>query len=293
VRTRTALILGAVIVLLLGAGAWLLLTRPGGPLPITLRGPSCDARTDAGLATLSPDQMANAATITAVGLRRGVPDDGIVVALAVALQESKLTNLDGGDRDSVGLFQQRPSQGWGTPDQLHDQRFAAGAFYASLLRVKGWQQMRVTDAAQRVQRSAYPEAYERWTGEAQVLTQALAGRVGSAVTCTLIGAPAQTGPAAAAALDQGLRLDWGDQITTFASVGAVGLVVVADDTNAGWQFAHWIVAHAAGTGVARVRFAGREWSATSGAWQDAASKETDIPATDTPETHVVAEVFGN
>ena len=115
--------------------------------------------------TLVPARMANAATIAAVGLIRGVPRRALVVALATALQESKLDNLTGGDRDSVGLFQQRPSQGWGTVEQIADPRYAANAFYTALLKVHGWQNMRVTDAAQAVQRSAYPEAYQQWAAD--------------------------------------------------------------------------------------------------------------------------------
>src|SRR6188768_4086943 len=113
--------------------------------------------------------MANAATIAAVGLTKKVPDRAIVVALATSLQESKLENLSGGDRDSIGLFQQRPSQGWGKPEQISDPRYAATKFYNALLKVKNWQGMRVTEAAQRVQRSAFPEAYEKWADDAQVL----------------------------------------------------------------------------------------------------------------------------
>ena len=115
--------------------------------------------------------MANAATIAAVGLRRKLPDQAVVVALATALQESKLENLDGGDRDSVGLFQQRPSQGWGAPDQLQDPRYASTKFYNALLKIKNWQELRVTEAAQRVQRSAFPEAYDKWADEALVLAR--------------------------------------------------------------------------------------------------------------------------
>src|SRR5262245_58022519 len=81
--------------------------------------------TDIGDVSLDPDQMANAATIAAVGVRRGLPLRAVQVALAAAMQESKLTNLPGGDRDSIGLFQQRPSQGWGTEQQLADPRYAA------------------------------------------------------------------------------------------------------------------------------------------------------------------------
>ncbi|WP_066520554.1 LysM peptidoglycan-binding domain-containing protein [Curtobacterium ammoniigenes] len=122
---------------------------------------------------LTAEQRANAAIIVSVGRQLGVPPQGIVVALAAAMQESGLRNLAGGDRDSVGLFQQRPSQGWGTPVQLQNQRYAATLFFGGpnnpnagttrgLLDVPGWQSMTVTQAAQAVQVSAYPNAYGQW-----------------------------------------------------------------------------------------------------------------------------------
>jgi LysM repeat protein len=120
----------------------------------------------------------NARTIIAVGRARGVPSYGIVVALAAALQESGLRNLDYGDRDSVGLFQQRPSAGWGSVSQLVNPTHAAELFYGGpanpnrgktrgLLDIPGWQSMSVTQAAQAVQNSAYPNAYAKWEKSAR------------------------------------------------------------------------------------------------------------------------------
>jgi hypothetical protein len=123
--------------------------------------------------TLAADQWANARTIADVARQRELPERAVVIALATAMQESTLHNLDHGDRDSLGLFQQRPSQGWGTPAQVQDPVYAAGQFYDRLVRVPGWDTMRLTDAAQTVQRSGFPEAYQRWDGFAQSLTVAL------------------------------------------------------------------------------------------------------------------------
>ncbi|MBN1091697.1 hypothetical protein JKP75_03390 [Blastococcus sp. TML/M2B] len=114
-----------------------------------------------GTVQLSPDQAQNAATIARVGRERGLPDRAIVIALATAMQESTLRNLDYGDRDSLGLFQQRPSQGWGTPEQVQDPVYAAGKFYDWLVTVPGWETGRLTDVAQAVQRSGFPEAYQK------------------------------------------------------------------------------------------------------------------------------------
>jgi hypothetical protein len=109
----------------------------------------------------SDEQLANARLIIDIGNQRRVPRAGLVIAVATALQESRLRNLRGGDRDSIGLFQQRPSQGWGSPRQLSRPAYQTQKFYDKLLTIDGWQQMRVTEAAQAVQVSAYPKAYAR------------------------------------------------------------------------------------------------------------------------------------
>ncbi|KAB1935487.1 M23 family metallopeptidase [Micromonospora sp. ALFpr18c] len=124
------------------------------------------------------EQVGNAATITAVGMRLGVPPRGWVIAVATAMQESSLINTPGGDRDSVGLFQQRPSQGWGTPEQLRDPQYAATKFYQRLQAVDGWQAMPLTEAAQAVQVSAFPDAYAKWEGPATQLVTAIADTAG-------------------------------------------------------------------------------------------------------------------
>ncbi len=112
-----------------------------------------------------------------------MPNHAVTVALAAALQESKLRNVEHGDRDSIGLFQQRPSQGWGTAEQLTNPRFAASAFYRALSAVEGWETMSVTDAAQKVQVSAAPNAYEKWEAEARVLARILTGEVPNRIEC--------------------------------------------------------------------------------------------------------------
>ncbi len=123
--------------------------------------------------TLTAEQIGNAQTIAQVGRDRGLPDRAIVIALATAQQESRLRNLDHGDRDSLGLFQQRPSQGWGSEDQVQDPVYAAGIFYDRLVQVPGWDTGRLTDVAQAVQRSGFPELYQQHEGMAVELTAAL------------------------------------------------------------------------------------------------------------------------
>lgn len=123
--------------------------------------------------TITAEQAANAATIAAVAWNRGLPDRAVVIALATAQQESGLRNIDYGDRDSLGLFQQRPSMGWGTEEQVQDPVYAAGEFFDRLVGVVGWETARLTDVSQRIQRSAYPEAYQKHEAMAIDLTAAL------------------------------------------------------------------------------------------------------------------------
>ncbi|MEU9069928.1 MULTISPECIES: C40 family peptidase [Streptomyces] len=122
---------------------------------------------------LPAEQVPTAQTIVAAGLSLDVPKKGQIIALATAMQESRLRNLNYGDRDSLGLFQQRPSQGWGSAEQIRDPTYASEQFYKHLLKVNGWQQMTVTQAAQAVQRSGLPDAYAQWEDLATALQSAL------------------------------------------------------------------------------------------------------------------------
>ncbi|WP_329103354.1 hypothetical protein OG792_26520 [Micromonospora sp. NBC_01699] len=282
VRTRAMVAAGVALAAVAAFGVYLGSREIVGklPLPTAVRG--CTVEAD-GRVNLNPEQMANAATIAAIGTQRKMPEQAVIVALATAFQESRLENLAGGDRDSIGLFQQRPSQGWGTPEQIRDPRYAANKFYAALKKVKGWEQMRVTDAAQKVQRSAFPEAYEKWSDESAVLTRALLGNATGAVSCTVGSKPLLRGDAAATALTTGLNLDWG-RLQTTAPAELTGLAVPAASVQTGWRYAHWLVSHAGDNGVKRVSFENLEWTADEGSW---------APITDgsANSTLVVAEVY--
>lgn len=148
---------------------------PGQKLALPSRG---------SLAGLDAEQIANAKLIIQVGRDRGVPDRGIAVALATAMVESWMRNLDWGDRDSLGLFQQRPSQGWGTAAQVRDRARATAVFYGGprdpngtatrgLLDIPGWKSMGFAEAAQAVQISAYPDRYAQWEKQAYAWLSAL------------------------------------------------------------------------------------------------------------------------
>ncbi|MDQ0959348.1 hypothetical protein QFZ66_003226 [Streptomyces sp. B4I13] len=166
----------------------------------------------------TPEQAVNAATIAAVGTDRALPERAVAIALATAIQESALRNLAHGDRDSLGLFQQRPSQGWGTEKQVTDPAYAADIFYKHLEKVRDYTELPLTVAAQRVQRSGYPEAYAKHEGDAVLLAAALTGTSQATLTCdgrsvdTTASAPGSastttaTGPAAVRAA---LQRDFG------------------------------------------------------------------------------------
>ncbi|WP_195911095.1 hypothetical protein [Streptomyces kaniharaensis] len=145
----------------------------------------CSVKTSTGEGTLEIPQAANAATIAAVARSRGLPDRATAISLATAMQESKLRNLAGGDRDSIGLFQQRPSMGWGTPQQIADPVYATNKFLDGLVKVPGYTRLPLTDAAQAVQKSGYPQAYAKHETKATLLTSALAGREPGSFSCVV------------------------------------------------------------------------------------------------------------
>ena len=207
--------------------------------------------------TFTNDQAANAATIAAVARSRGLPARATVVALATAQQESRLRNLDYGDRDSLGLFQQRPSQGWGTEAQVQDPVYAAGAFFDHLVQVPGWETGRLTEVAQDVQRSGFPEAYQQWEGMASGLANALLATSPTSLSCSFTPS-ADVAPVdqRTAALTDAVRREAGAP-----TVGADGTVSV---TAAGWPEATWAVAHAERFQLTRVSFDGWVWTPQSG-----------------------------
>ncbi len=164
---------------------------------------SCAATVNApsGTASLDSQQLANARTIVQTGQALRVPVRGLVIAVATSLQEAGLRNLSYGDRDSVGLFQQRPSAGWGTVPELTDPPTASRKFFKALLSIPGWESMPLTDAAQAVQRSAFPFAYGKWESLAGTVVTHLVPVAHSPsaslnqVSCgDVVGASLPTGP---------------------------------------------------------------------------------------------------
>ena len=179
-RTASALV-GVAALGIVAATGYAVLNHVG---PLAESG-QCTATVAGRTVELGTEQAENAALIAAMSVRRGMPARAASIALATAYQESKLYNLQRGDRDSLGLFQQRPSQGWGSREQILDPVFATTAFYDALQKVDGYESMRITEAAQKVQRSGFPEAYADHEADARVLASALTGQSFHAFSCSV------------------------------------------------------------------------------------------------------------
>ena len=255
-----AVLVVAVAVVVVVAGVALLFRQGVGPLPAP---EGCAAKVNGTDVQLSTEQAENAATISAIAVARGMPARAASIALATAIQESKLSNLDHGDRDSVGLFQQRPSQGWGTAAQIQDPYYAANRFYDELQKVDGYQSMRITVAAQRVQRSGFPEAYDGHAADARALASALTGYSPAAFSCVVHDA----GGGQATQVGRDVVRAFGSAAGRVSTAhGGKTLDVVLGSTSPladqrGWAVASYLVAHAARLQIAAVSFDRRAWSA--------------------------------
>lgn len=198
------------------------------------------------------DQAHFASVIVGVSVRRGLPARAASIALATAYQETGIRNLEYGDRDSVGLFQQRPSQGWGTKRQLLDPDYASEKFYDALVKIKNWRSDDINDVAQKVQRSGHPEAYRDHEADARVLASALTGQSPASFSCLeRSGTEGDT---------KGLR---GALQRTFGTIddSADGSVITvrAGSERRAWAYAHYAVANAASYGVTAVAIGNRSW----------------------------------
>ncbi len=274
-----------VMVLLFGGiagGSYVALQRYGSPA----HEGTCVAT---GLGTshrYSTDRVSNAALISAVAVDRELPPRAASIALATAYQESQLQNIDYGDRDSLGLFQQRPSQGWGTAEQIQDPVYSTNAFYDALVRIPGYRSADINDVAQQVQRSGHPEAYRDHETEGRLYASALTGQSGPNLMCTLGAVGATVSPEQVRAeLERQFprALESGRLTSALASAagaapqppegaGATALVIdPGGDGALGWAVANWAVARAADDGVVQVSYQGRVWdrsvhSEEAGSW---------------------------
>ncbi len=312
--TKGAIVAGGGILTVAGlaAAAFFAFDTGVGPLPDPER---CSVTVGGHSAVLSTVQAENASLIAAVAARRGLPARAVTIAIATAYQESDLENLDGGDRDSLGLFQQRPSQGWGTEKQIMDPYYSSNAFYDALEQVDGYEDMEITDAAQKVQRSAFPEAYADHEADGRAIASALSGYSPAAFTCVVDTVQPNGGEAAADGLTRratdvraNLAEAFGDLqlggfepggVTTGHMAGSAhyeGRAIdiffrpVSDDNQRrGWVIAQYLVANAARLHIAHVIFDDRIW--TAGALSEQGWRDFDPAGPDgvDPDTLAILE----
>jgi hypothetical protein len=260
--------------------------------------PGCQAGTGAQAIALDTDQAAIAATIAGIAARHKLPKYAVTIAYATALQESRLHDLDYGDRDSVGVFQQRPSQGWGTTAEIEDPVYATTRFFDALVQVPGYTKMPVAQAAQDVQHSADGSAYEQWAPVAAQLTAYFTGISPHDVSCWYTVAPVPVKADLTAAVRSLAQ--------TVGPAGRNGVVVritlprSADKdgssavlhvrAGAAWTVAGWLVAHAQAYGLSDVRYAGYEWTAADGSmgWQPDSAATSTAAKNDPPGGSIVA-----
>ncbi|MBB2913499.1 hypothetical protein FHS43_004803 [Streptosporangium becharense] len=232
------------------AGVLILINRV---TPFKELGEGCKVTTPEGTLDLEIEQAQVASVIAAVAARRKLPERAVVIAYATAIQESKLKNLTHGDRDSVGAFQQRPSQGWGTPKQLVDPVYASGKFFAALAKVKNYQKLPLHEAAQLVQRSADGSAYAQHEEDGKLLAAAFTGRVPKAVHCWF---PAPTGKTPQPATGKAER--------ELARALGADATLATPSRRRGWLVASWSAAHAKEFGLSRIRYDGQTWAVATG-----------------------------
>lgn len=234
--------------------------------------------------TLDGEQTDNAALMAAIATHRDLPARATTIAIATALQESKLKNIDYGDRDSVGLFQQRPSQGWGSVAQIMDPVYSTNAFFDVLVEVEGWESAAITEAAQDVQRSAFPDAYAQHETRARAFASALTGHSPAALTCRLGELDAGVDPSSPTHLDalaERLARDY-VEVAARPSTDAPGFLFVdatslpggtQDPARLSWAVAQWGVATATQTDASLIAVGDRVWSRADAAWRAATEAE--------------------
>ncbi|WP_313817348.1 hypothetical protein [Citricoccus sp.] len=227
---------------------------------------------------LAPDQAANAALISAVSLDRGLPARAASIGIATGFQESKLRNIDYGDDagpDSRGLFQQRPSQGWGSEEQVMDPVYAANRFYQELEElVPDFEDLDITVAAQRVQRSAFPDAYADHEPEGRAYASALTGHSPAALNCVL-KSPAEPGDADA--MSAALQ----DQLSSAqpqVSDDGRSATIPASGTR-GWALVQWAVANADQFDITSASFGGQGWVRADHGWAPATGTDGAVTLT--------------
>ena len=252
--------------ILLAAGGYVAFRRVA---PLILVSSGCEVRVPGQNFRLGISQAGIAATIAGVARHRALPARAVTIAYAAALQESKLQNLHYGDRDSVGVFQQRPSEGWGTTRHLEDPVYATTKFFQALIQVPGYRRLPVYKAAQAVQRSADGSAYIQYEQTAASLASGFTGHDPRSVWCWYPKPANQRARLTAAS--QELARAFGPLQVRAATDPE--LILGVPRPAEGWSMAAWLVSHASRYGIRDVRYGRYEWQAASGSagWARASS----------------------
>ncbi|MCL2471241.1 MAG: hypothetical protein FWF25_05815 [Propionibacteriaceae bacterium] len=222
----------------------------------------CEALVNGTTADLTQEQARNASIIAGIAAQRGLAPRAVSIALTTAFQESGIRNLDYGDLDSLGMFQQRPSQGWGTAQQVMDPYYSTGKFFDVMVTVDGWQSADIGAIAQSVQRSGFPDAYDQHVPQARVLASALSGQTPAAWSC-VVRNPSSPDPDQ---LLQALTQAYGSAIQTESTPAtedqpASITVTASTDTNA-WSVGAFAQSWASQTGVSAVLVGQFSWQAS-------------------------------
>ena len=255
-RSRTGravgcLVLAVVVLVALGVGVFWWLRDRGLASPVAGQ-QRCVATASDHSVVLDLDQAHFASIIVGLSVRRGLNPRAASIAMATVYQETGIRNLDYGDRDSVGLFQQRPSQGWGTRKQLMDPFYSTGEFYKALVKVDKWRTDDINDVAQKVQRSGHPEAYREHEADARVLASALTGQSPQGITCL----DRTNAPGDRQGLMSALQKTFGG--VADRTSGSV-TTIEAKKASLAWAYAHFAVANASYYGVTGVKISDRQW----------------------------------
>jgi hypothetical protein len=314
---------GALTVLALAVGVGVHWLSGKGIGPLLPPSEQCQATANGYTAVVDLEQAQSAAIIAGVAVRRGLPARAVTIALATAYQESKLYNLNHGDRDSLGLFQQRPSMGWGTAAQVRDPHYASAKFYDALVKVKNYQKLASTVAADKVQRSAFPNAYADHEADARVLASALTGQSRAAFSCVVNNKPVPTQAVGGNGLTPRADAVRKDLLKTFGKLSTGGYArggvttgntagsahysgravdvfvkpISAQNTVKGWALAQYLVAQANRLSIRTVIYSDRIWTSGSGSdsgWQSyKAPQRAGNPNTLRHLDHVHVDVAAN
>ena len=251
-----------VVVVILAAGSYVLVRRLAPVIGPVLTGSGCQASASRQTVLLDTQQASIAATIAGVAHRQSMPSTAVTVAYATAMQESKLHNLNYGDMDSVGVFQQRPSEGWGPRNKLEDPVYATTKFFRALKAVPGYQRLPIYQAAQDVQHSADGSAYIQYEKMAAEMSAAFTGQHGHAVYCWWSSAVPKR--ADRGAITRSLAGTFGAAAASSATTTRHDLVLRVARPKLGWEVAAWLVTHASSYGIHQVSFGGYYWRAATG-----------------------------